>query len=103
MADLQRLAGHHALLTGAGGGIGLAVTAAFLAEGARCTAVDLARELGGGDVAEVDDRLRPRRDRIHETIGVAHRRDQRSLTDRAARLDHPEGGQEKGVVSHSPA
>ena len=32
----------HALLTGAGGGIGLAVTAAFLAEGARCTAVDLA-------------------------------------------------------------
>ena len=44
MADLQRLAGHHALLTGAGGGIGLAVTAAFLAEGARCTAVDLAAQ-----------------------------------------------------------
>lgn len=37
-----RLPGRHALLTGAGGGIGLAVTAAFLAQGARCTAVDLA-------------------------------------------------------------
>ncbi len=37
-----RLQGRHALLTGAGGGIGLAVTAAYLAEGARCTAVDLA-------------------------------------------------------------
>ena len=42
MADLQRLKGRHALLTGAGGGIGLAVTAAFLAEGASCSAVDLA-------------------------------------------------------------
>jgi len=37
-----RLQGRHALLTGAGGGIGLAVTRAFLDEGARCTAVDLA-------------------------------------------------------------
>lgn len=42
MAELQRLRGRHALLTGAGGGIGLAVTAAYLAEGAACTAVDLA-------------------------------------------------------------
>ena len=42
MAGLQRLQGHHALLTGAGGGIGLAVTEAYLAEGARCTVVDLA-------------------------------------------------------------
>ncbi|MDE2454855.1 MAG: L-iditol 2-dehydrogenase [Burkholderiales bacterium] len=43
MADTtKRLQGHHALLTGAGGGIGLAVTAAFLAEGARCTALDIA-------------------------------------------------------------
>ena len=41
MSGLQRLQGQHALLTGAGGGIGLAVTSAFLAEGARCTAVDL--------------------------------------------------------------
>jgi NAD(P)-dependent dehydrogenase (short-subunit alcohol dehydrogenase family) len=37
-----RLAGHHALLTGAGGGIGLAVAQAYLREGARCTVVDLA-------------------------------------------------------------
>jgi D-sorbitol dehydrogenase (acceptor) len=37
-----RLAGRHALLTGAGGGIGLAVVQAYLAEGARCTVADLA-------------------------------------------------------------
>ena len=36
-----RLAGRHALITGASGGIGLAVTRAYLSEGARCTAVDL--------------------------------------------------------------
>jgi D-sorbitol dehydrogenase (acceptor) len=41
VSSLQRLASRHALLTGAGGGIGLAVTEAFLAEGAHCTAVDL--------------------------------------------------------------
>ena len=44
MPELQRLAGRHALMTGVGGGIGLAVTAAYLREGARCTAVDLAAE-----------------------------------------------------------
>jgi D-sorbitol dehydrogenase (acceptor) len=37
----QRLKGKHALLTGAGGGIGLAVTQAFLREGARCTVMDI--------------------------------------------------------------
>jgi D-sorbitol dehydrogenase (acceptor) len=37
----QRLRDRHALLTGAGGGIGLAVTRAYLAEGARCTVADL--------------------------------------------------------------
>jgi D-sorbitol dehydrogenase (acceptor) len=37
----QRLKDKHALLTGAGGGIGLAVTKAFLREGARCTVVDI--------------------------------------------------------------
>jgi len=36
-----RLKDRHALLTGAGGGIGLAVTRAYLAAGARCTAVDI--------------------------------------------------------------
>jgi D-sorbitol dehydrogenase (acceptor) len=38
----RRLANRHALLTGAAGGIGLAATGAFLAEGARCTAADIA-------------------------------------------------------------
>lgn len=37
-----RLNGKHALLTGAGGGIGLAVARAYLNEGARCTIVDIA-------------------------------------------------------------
>ena len=38
----RRLEGRHALITGAGGGIGLAVARAYLEQGARCTAVDLA-------------------------------------------------------------
>lgn len=37
----ERLQGRHALLTGAGGGIGLAVAQAFIAEGACCSIVDL--------------------------------------------------------------
>lgn len=37
-----RLLKKHALLTGAGGGIGLAVAEAYLKEGAKCTVVDLA-------------------------------------------------------------
>ena len=37
----QRLNDRHAILTGAGGGIGAAVTAAYLREGARCSVVDL--------------------------------------------------------------
>jgi len=45
---MERLSSRHALLTGAGGGIGLAVTEAYLAEGARCTAVDVAAEPGPG-------------------------------------------------------
>ena len=48
MSSKQRLQGHHALLTGAGGGIGLAVTSTFLAEGAHCTAVDLPGTPGAG-------------------------------------------------------
>lgn len=39
-----RLENRHALLTGAASGIGLAVAAAYLREGARCTLVDLAAE-----------------------------------------------------------
>jgi NAD(P)-dependent dehydrogenase (short-subunit alcohol dehydrogenase family) len=39
---MNRLASRHALLTGAGGGIGLAVTEAYLVEGASCTVADLA-------------------------------------------------------------
>ena len=42
MANRGRLSGQHALLTGAAGGIGLAVAEAFLAEGAQCTIADLA-------------------------------------------------------------
>ena len=37
----EPLKAHHALITGAAGGIGLSITKAYLAEGARCTAVDL--------------------------------------------------------------
>ena len=40
----RRLEGKHALLTGAGGGIGLAVARAYLEAGARCSLVDLAPE-----------------------------------------------------------
>ena len=36
----ERLKGKHAVLTGAGGGIGLAVAQAFFAQGARCTVAD---------------------------------------------------------------
>jgi NAD(P)-dependent dehydrogenase (short-subunit alcohol dehydrogenase family) len=39
-----RLQDRHALLTGAAGGIGLAVAAAYLREGARCSVADLAPE-----------------------------------------------------------
>jgi D-sorbitol dehydrogenase (acceptor) len=40
----ERLSNKHIVLTGAGGGIGLAVALAFLAEGARCTVTDLAAD-----------------------------------------------------------
>ena len=51
MPGSQRLQGRHALLTGAGGGIGLAVADAFLAEGARCTVLDLSAEPSAGVAA----------------------------------------------------
>ncbi len=41
---LPRLNNRHALLTGAGGGIGAAVAAAYLREGARCSVVDLSAQ-----------------------------------------------------------
>ena len=41
---MNRLASRHALLTGAGGGIGLAVAEAYLREGACCTVADLAQQ-----------------------------------------------------------
>jgi D-sorbitol dehydrogenase (acceptor) len=40
----ERLKSQHALLTGAGGGIGLAVAEAYLNEGALCTVVDLSTQ-----------------------------------------------------------
>ncbi len=40
MSTIPRLQDRHVLLTGAGGGIGLAVAEACLAEGARCSVVD---------------------------------------------------------------
>ena len=45
----ERLKGKHAILTGAAGGIGLAVTTAYLAQGARCTVADL----GGQPTSEL--------------------------------------------------
>jgi D-sorbitol dehydrogenase (acceptor) len=44
---LQRLAGRHALLTGVARGIGLSVLAAYLREGALCTAVDMTLQPSG--------------------------------------------------------
>lgn len=41
-----RLASKHALLTGAAGGIGLAVVRAFLLQGARCTVADIGAQPG---------------------------------------------------------
>lgn len=38
---MARLQEKHAILTGAGGGIGLAVAAAYLKEGAHCTVADI--------------------------------------------------------------
>lgn len=38
----MKLANKHAILTGAAGGIGLAVAQAYLAEGAKCTIIDIA-------------------------------------------------------------
>ena len=57
----EQLTAHHALITGAGGGIGLSVTKAYLAEGAHCTAVDL----GAAPPAELTALLEMHPDRLH--------------------------------------
>jgi D-sorbitol dehydrogenase (acceptor) len=71
----------HILLTGAGGGIGLAVALAFLAEGARCTVTDIAgtppKELGA---AGASDRVQylsadiTRMDQIDSLLDAAEKR-----------------------------
>jgi D-sorbitol dehydrogenase (acceptor) len=50
----QRLANRHALLTGAAGGIGLAVAEAFVREGARCTIVDIGARASDDAQALID-------------------------------------------------
>lgn len=56
-----RLNNRHALLTGAGGGIGLAVATAYLAEGARCSVVDISPQPG----TELASLLASHPDRLH--------------------------------------
>ena len=70
------------MLTGAGGGIGLAVTAAYLAEGARCTAVDLSSQPSPGLAALLaahPDRL------AYACVDVAQTQTLDALVDAAAR------------------
>lgn len=50
----ETLNGRHALLTGAGGGIGLAVALAYLRAGARCTVVDLAPQASAAYLAATE-------------------------------------------------
>ncbi len=52
----QRLNDRHALLTGAGGGIGAAVAAAYLKEGARCSVVDLS-SMASDEVLALQERF----------------------------------------------
>jgi D-sorbitol dehydrogenase (acceptor) len=58
---MKRLEGRHALVTGASGGIGLAVLRGYLDEGARCTASDLA----AAPSAEMRVVLDQHADRVH--------------------------------------
>ncbi|WP_238947865.1 L-iditol 2-dehydrogenase [Caldimonas brevitalea] len=67
----MRLQRHHALLTGAGGGIGLAVAEAYLREGARCTVADLAETPG----AAVLDLLERHPQQLHYRRADVTRRD----------------------------
>lgn len=56
----ERLKGKHAILTGAAGGIGLTVAAAYLAQGARCTVADL----GGQPTPELAALMAQHRDTL---------------------------------------
>ena len=58
---MKRLEGRHALVTGASGGIGVAVLRGYLDEGARCTASDLA----SSPSAEMRALLDTHADRVH--------------------------------------
>lgn len=78
-----RLAGKHALLTGAGGGIGLAVARAYLEQGATCSVVDLAAQPSAAyaeAVAGFEDRVQyiaadiTRMDQIGAMIAAAEAR-----------------------------
>jgi len=69
-----RLTGRHALLTGAGGGIGLAVAQAYLREGARCTLVDLPPDAPGGVQAlsaQAPERVLYRSGNVADTARIA--------------------------------
>ena len=69
-----RLQDRHALLTGAGGGIGLAVTAAYLHEGARCTVADLAAQPSNevqALAAQHPDRLRYVSADVTKSVAIA--------------------------------
>lgn len=68
------LQGRHALLTGAGGGIGLAVARRYLAEGARCTITDIAARPGAevaALMAQHEGRVAYLAADVRDTAGIA--------------------------------
>ena len=77
----EQLAGQHALITGAGGGIGLAVTKAYLTEGARCTAVDL----GAAPPAELAALIKAHPQQLHYVVGDVAKADSIAAMVAAAR------------------
>jgi len=71
----ERLKNRHVLLTGAGGGIGLAVAEACIAEGARCSVVDrmaAAPEAVRAVLQKHPDRLAYIAADVTDTKGIAH-------------------------------
>ena len=77
----EQLAAQHALITGAGGGIGLAVTQAYLNEGARCTAVDL----GAAPPAELAALIAAHPQQVHYVAADVSRSDSIAAMMAAAR------------------